>query len=77
MERKRRSVLQSASADGDWMRRPPGHINYGSGEGGGDGKGRRRGGEKQCSAHGDRAAVGVDVDGQGSGFREDETHFLP
>ena len=28
-----------------------------------------------CSAHGDRAAVGVDVDSQCSGFREDETHF--
>ena len=26
-----------------------------------------------CAAHGDRAAVGVDVDAQGSG--EDETHF--
>jgi hypothetical protein len=29
-----------------------------------------------CAAHGDRAAVGVDVDAQGCGFREDETHFL-
>ena len=28
-----------------------------------------------CAAHGDRAAVGVDVDAQGSGLREDETHF--
>ena len=28
-----------------------------------------------CAAHGDRAAVGVDVDVQGSGFREDETPF--
>ena len=28
-----------------------------------------------CAAHGDRAAVGVDVDAQGSGFREDESHF--
>ena len=25
-ERKRRSVLQSARADGDGMRRPPGHL---------------------------------------------------
>ena len=25
-ERKRRSVLQSAKADGDGMRRPPGHL---------------------------------------------------
>jgi hypothetical protein len=25
-ERKRRSVLQSARADGDGMRRPPGHF---------------------------------------------------
>ena len=29
-----------------------------------------------CAAQGDRAAVGVDVDAQGSGLREDETHFL-
>ena len=28
-----------------------------------------------CAAHGDRAAVGVDVDAQGSGLREDETYF--
>ena len=28
-----------------------------------------------CAAHGDRAAVGVDVDAQGSGLREDESHF--
>jgi len=28
-----------------------------------------------CAAHGDRAAVGVDVDAQGSGLREHETHF--
>ena len=28
-----------------------------------------------CAAHGDRASVGVDVDAQGSGLREDETHF--
>ena len=28
-----------------------------------------------CAAHGDRAAVGVDVDAQGSSLREDETHF--
>ena len=27
------------------------------------------------AAHGDRAAVGVDVDAQGSGLREDKTHF--
>jgi len=45
----------------------------------------RKGGEEEarsvravcdvCAAHGDRAAVGVDVDAQGSGLREDETHF--
>ena len=28
-----------------------------------------------CAAHGDRAAVGVDVDVQGSSLREDESHF--
>ena len=28
-----------------------------------------------CAAHGDRAAVGVDVDTQGSNLCEDETHF--
>ena len=28
-----------------------------------------------CAAYGDRAAVGVEVDAQGSGLREDETHF--
>ena len=28
-----------------------------------------------CAAHGDRAVVGVDVDAQGSGLREDESHF--
>ena len=27
-ERKRRSVLQSARADGDGMRRPPGHGSF-------------------------------------------------
>ena len=30
-ERKRRSVLQSARADGDGMRRPPGHLITGAG----------------------------------------------
>ena len=28
-----------------------------------------------CTAHGDRAAVTIDVDAQSSGFREDKTHF--
>ena len=28
-----------------------------------------------CAAHGDRAAVGVDVHAQGSSLREDESHF--
>ena len=28
-----------------------------------------------CAVHGDRAAVGVDVDAQGSRYREDETYF--
>ena len=30
-ERKRRSVLQSARADSDGMRRPPGHLITGAG----------------------------------------------
>ena len=30
-ERKRRSVLQSARADGDWKRRPLGHLITGAG----------------------------------------------
>ena len=29
-----------------------------------------------CAAHGNRAAVGVGVDAQGSGFREDDTCLL-
>jgi len=62
----------------------PWALNYGSGKGGDDEKGRRRGGERRanpvrcmcdvCAAHGDRAAVG-DVDARSSGFHEDETHF--
>ena len=28
-----------------------------------------------CAAHGDRAAVSVDVDALGSSLREDESHF--
>ena len=28
-----------------------------------------------CAAHGDRAAMGVDADVQGSSLREDESHF--
>jgi len=28
-----------------------------------------------CAARSDRAAVGVDVDAQGSGLRGDDTHF--
>ena len=30
-KRKRKSVLQSARANGDWMRRPPGHLISGTG----------------------------------------------
>jgi hypothetical protein len=46
---------------------------------------RKRGREKArsvramcdvCAAHGDRTAVGVDVDTQGSSLREDETRLL-
>ena len=80
-ERKRRSVLQSARADGDGMRRPPGHLITRAGR---EEVMRKGGGEEVrsvrcmcdvCAAHGDRAAVGVDVDAQGSGLREDESHF--
>ena len=74
-------VLQSARADGDRMRRPPGHLITGAGR---DEAMRKGGGEEArsvrcmcdvCAAHGDRAAVGVDVDAKGSGLREDETYF--
>ena len=77
-EKKRRSVLQSARADGDGMRRPPGHLA------GREEVLRKGGGEEArsvrcmcdvCAAHGDRAAVGVDVDAQGSSLRKGETHF--
>ena len=80
-ERKRRSVLQSARADGEGMRRPPGHLIIGSGREEVMRKGR---GEEArsvrcmcdvCAAHGDRAAVGVDVDAQGSGLCQHESHF--
>ena len=80
-ERRRRSALQSARADGDGMRRPPGHLRMGAGR---EEVMRTGGGEEArsvrcmcgvCAAHGDRASVGVDVDAQGSGLREDETHF--
>ena len=80
-ERKRRSVLQSARADGDGMRRPPGHLITRAGR---EEVMRKGGGEEVrsvrcmcdvCAAHGDRAAVGVDVDAQGSSLREDESHF--
>ena len=60
--RKRRSVLQSARADGDEMRRPPGHLIKRAGR---EEVMRKGGGEElrsvrcMCAAHGDRAAVGV------------------
>ena len=63
-ESKRRSVPQSAIADGDGMRRPPGHLITGEGRE-----------EVLRKGHGDRATVGVDDDAQGSDLREDETHF--
>ena len=69
-ERKRRSVLQSARADGDGMRRPPRYLITRAGR---EEVMRKGGGEEArsvrcmcdvCAAHGDRAAVGVDVDAQ-------------
>ena len=64
------------------MMRPPGHLITGAGRE----KVKRKGGGEEarsvrcmcdvCAAHGDRTAVGVDVDAQGSGLREDGTHFL-
>ena len=78
---KRRSVLQSARADGDEVRRPPGHLITRAGR---EEVMRKGGGEEVrsvrcmcdvCAAHGDRAAVCVDVDAQGSSLREDESHF--
>ena len=79
-ERRKRSVLQSAKVNGDWMRSPLRHLITGAGRE----EVMRKGGEEArsvrgmydvCAAHGDRAAVGVDVDAQGSGLRDDETHF--
>ena len=79
--RKRRSVLQSARADGDEVRRPPGHLITRAGR---EEVMRKGGGEEVrsvrcmgdvCAAHGDRASVSVDVDAQGSSLREDESHF--
>ena len=73
-----------ARADGDGMRRPPGHIITRAGREECKEVMRKGGGEEVrsvrcmcdvCAAHGDRAAVGVDVDAQGSGLREDESHF--
>jgi hypothetical protein len=73
-KRKRRSVLQSARADGDEMRRPPGHLIT------------RAGREDMrsvrcmcdvCAAHGGRSAVGVDVDAQGSGLRAKMSPTFP
>ena len=81
-ERKRRSVLQSARADGDGMRRPPGHLSTGAGR---EEVMRKGGGEEArsvrcmcdvCAAHGDRAAVGVDVDAQGAAFAKMRPTFL-
>ena len=75
------SVLPSARANGDWMRMPPGYLITGAGR---EEVMRKGAGEEArsvrcmcdvCSAHGDKAAVGVDVDAQGSDFREDEIHF--
>ena len=81
-ERKRRSVLRSARADGNGMRRPPGHLITGAGRE----EVMRKGGGKEvrsvrcmcdvCAAHGDRAAVSVDIDAQGSSLREDEWHRI-
>ena len=79
--RKRRSVLQSARADGDEVRRPPGHLITRAGreevmrKGGGEEVRRVRCMCDVFAAHGDRAAVGVNVDAQGSNLREDESHF--
>ena len=62
-ERKRRSVLQSARADGDGMRRSPGHLITRAGR---EEVMRKGGGEEVrsvrcmcdvCAAHGDRAAA--------------------
>ena len=81
IERKRRSVLQSARADGDGMRRPPGRLIMGAGreevlrKGGGEEARSLRCMCDMCYAHGDKAAVGVDVDAQCSSLREDESHF--
>ena len=76
-EKGGRSVLCSARASGDWMIRPPGHLSTGAGR---EEVMRKGQGEEArsvrcmcdvCAAHSNRAAVGVGVDAQGSGFRED------
>ena len=58
----------------------PWALNYGSGREEVMKRGEERRREEceacvMCAAHGDRAAAGVDVDAQGSGLREDGTHF--
>ena len=66
------NVPQSARADGDGMRRPPGHLITGAGreevlrKGGGEEAGSVR---CMCDVCAARAPVGVDVDAQGSGLR--------
>ena len=64
-ERKRRSVLRSARADGKGMRRPPGHLITGAGRE----EAMRQGGSEEarsvrciCDVYAAGAAVGVDVD---------------
>ena len=60
------------------MRWPPVHLSAGTGReevmrtGGGEEARSVRAMCDVCAAHGNRAAVGVDVDTQGSSLREDE-----
>ena len=70
--RKRRSVLQSARADGDEVRRPHGHLLTRAGREEVMRPAMRKGGGEEvrsvrcmcdvCAAHGYRAAVGVDAE---------------
>ena len=64
------------------MRQPPVHSSTGLGR---EEVMKRGGGEEarrvwavcdKCATHGDKAAVGFDVDTQGSSLREHATHFF-
>ena len=71
--------IQSARAYGYQLRWPHVHLSRGTGredamrKGEGEEARRARTTCDVCAAHGDRSAVGIDVDAQGSSLREGET----